>query len=281
MIITLIALYIVSTILPQVRAYQLTMLDVGQGDALLFETKLHESLLIDTGGNFNSTQNFANHSISKYHILPTLKQHNIKKIDYVVVTHPHLDHIGELDYLIKSLKVKNIIINANSFKIKELNHLKNNCLKKDIKLIDFKNKPQFFMNKAKVNLLDATISNSDNLNEQSIIIFIQYKSYKILLMGDATNNNEGNLIRKYHLYDIDILKVGHHGSRTSTSNILLKKIRPKIALISVGEKNKYRLPNPQIINRLKSFDIKIFQTNINGEVNILFKNQIEIHSQFN
>lgn len=79
MIISLIALYIVSTILPQVRDYQLTMLDVGQGDALLFETKLHESLLIDTGGNFNSTQNFANHSISKYHILPTLKRHNIKK----------------------------------------------------------------------------------------------------------------------------------------------------------------------------------------------------------
>ncbi|MFW2423887.1 DNA internalization-related competence protein ComEC/Rec2 [Staphylococcus cohnii subsp. cohnii] len=281
MIISLIALYIVSTILPQVRDYQLTMLDVGQGDALLFETKLHESLLIDTGGNFNSTQNFANHSISKYHILPTLKRHNIKKIDYVVVTHPHLDHIGELDYLTKSLKIKNIIINANSFKIKELNHLKNTCLKKDIKLIDFKNKLQFFMNKAKVNLLDATISNSDNLNEQSIIILIQYKSYKILLMGDATNNNEENLIHKYHLYNVDILKVGHHGSRTSTSNNLLKAIRPKIALISVGEKNKYRLPNPQIINRLKSFDIKIFQTNINGEVNILFKNQIEIHSQFN
>ncbi|PTF61106.1 hypothetical protein BUY34_12710 [Staphylococcus cohnii] len=100
-------------------------------------------------------------------------------------------------------------------------------------------------------------------------------------MGDATNNNEENLIHKYHLYNVDILKVGHHGSRTSTSNNLLKAIRPKIALISVGEKNKYRLPNPQIINRLKSFEIKIFQTNINGEVNILFKNQIEIHSQFN
>ncbi|OIS34924.1 hypothetical protein RES13_12425, partial [Staphylococcus cohnii] len=110
---------------------------------------------------------------------------------------------------------------------------------------------------------------------------IQYKSYKILLMGDATINNEENLIHKYHLYNVDILKVGHHGSRTSTSNNLLKAIRPKIALISVGEKNKYRLPNHQIINRLKSFDIKIFQTNINGEVNILFKNQIEIHSQFN
>ncbi|PTF33087.1 MBL fold metallo-hydrolase, partial [Staphylococcus cohnii] len=153
----------------------------------------------------------------------------IKKINYVVVTKPQLEHIGRLDNLTKKIKIKNIISNANSFKIKELNHLKNTSLKKDIKLIDFKNKPQFFMNKAKVNLLDATISNSDNLNEQSIIILIQYKSYKILLMGDATNNNEENLIHKYHLYNVDILKVGHHGSRTSTSNNLLKAIRPKIA----------------------------------------------------
>src|SRR5699024_12706757 len=105
-------------------------------------------------------------------------------------------------------------------------------------------------------------------------IINQYKSYKILLMENATNNNEEKLIHKYHLYNIDILKVGHHGSRTSTSNNLLKAIRPKIALISVGEKNKYRLPNPQIINRLKSFDIKIFKTNFNGEVSILDRKRV-------
>ncbi len=280
MSITLITLYIVSTMLPQVHAYQLTMLDVGQGDSLLFETQYHESLLIDTGGNFNSKQKVANHNISRYHILPTLKRHNVKELDYVIITHPHLDHMGELSYLIKQLKIKSIIINANSFKMKELNLLKVKCIKKGIKLIDFKNKSQFFMNKAKLNLLDATIPNSNNLNEQSIIILIQYNSYKILLMGDATNHNEEKLIHKYHLSNVNILKIGHHGSRTSTSNSLLQSIRPKIALISVGEKNKYGLPNRQIIDRLRYNNIKVFQTNVNGEVNILFKDQIEIKSQY-
>lgn len=280
MSITLITLYVVSTMLPQVHAYQLTMLDVGQGDSLLFETQYHESLLIDTGGNFNSKQKVANHNISRYHILPTLKRHNVKELDYVIITHPHLDHMGELSYLIKQLKIKSIIINANSFKMKELNLLKENCIKKGIKLIDFKNKSQFFMNKAKLNLLDATIPNSNNLNEQSIIILIQYNSYKILLMGDATNHNEEKLIHKYHLSDVNILKIGHHGSRTSTSNSLLQSIRPKIALISVGKKNKYGLPNRQIIDRLRYNNIKVFQTNVNGEVNILFKDQIEIKSQY-
>src|SRR5699024_3271759 len=82
MSITLITLYVVSTMLPQVHAYQLTMLDVGQGDSLLFETQYHESLLIDTGGNFNSKQKVANHNISRYHIILTLKRHNIIKTFY-------------------------------------------------------------------------------------------------------------------------------------------------------------------------------------------------------
>src|SRR5699024_10210451 len=203
MSITLITLYVVSTMLPQVHAYQLTMLDVGQGDSLLFETQYHESLLIDTGGNFNSKQKVANHNISRYHILPTLKRHNVKELDYVIITHPHLDHMGELSYLIKQLKIKSIIINANSFKMKELNLLKVKCIKKSILLIYFKNKSQFFINKSILNLLDATIPNSNNLNEQSIIILIQYNSYKILLMGDATNLNEEKLIHKYHLSNVN------------------------------------------------------------------------------
>src|SRR5699024_11540811 len=143
------------------------------------------------------------------------------------------------------------------------NLLKVKCIKKGIKLIDFKNKSQFFMNKAKLNLLDATIPNSNNLNEQSIIILIQYNSYKILLMGDATNLNEEKLIHKYHLSNVNILKIGHHGSCTSTSNSLLQSIRQKKDLISVGEINKYIFLNHQII------DILIYNTFIVFIINIL------------
>ncbi|MDW8551746.1 DNA internalization-related competence protein ComEC/Rec2 [Staphylococcus nepalensis] len=273
-IFALVILYIFSTVIPQSKDYQLTMLNVGQGDAFLFETQKHEVLLIDTGGQFNSKQTTPNHNISKYHILPTLKRHNIKKIDYVVITHPHIDHMGELEYLIQKQPIENIIINQKSFKPEELNHLRETSQKYNVKLLDFKNKPRFLMDKAHINLLDATILNSDNLNEQSIIILIQYRKYKILLMGDATMNNESILMQKYNLYNVDVLKVGHHGSKTSTSEALLQATKPKIALISAGNNNRYGLPNKLVINKLQSLGAKILQTHTDGEVSILFRDNI-------
>lgn len=273
-IFALVILYIFSTVIPQSKDYQLTMLNVGQSDAFLFETQKHEVLLIDTGGQFNSKQTTPNHNISKYHILPTLKRHNIKKIDYVVITHPHIDHMGELEYLIQKQPIENIIINQKSFKPEELNHLRETSQKYNVKLLDFKNKPRFLMDKAHINLLDATILNSDNLNEQSIIILIQYRKYKILLMGDATMNNESILMQKYNLYNVDVLKVGHHGSKTSTSEALLQATKPKIALISAGNNNRYGLPNKLVINKLQSLGAKILQTHTDGEVSILFRDNI-------
>ncbi|MBO1237432.1 DNA internalization-related competence protein ComEC/Rec2, partial [Staphylococcus nepalensis] len=103
---------------------------------------------------------------------------------------------------------------------------------------------------------------------------IQYRKYKILLMGDATMNNESILMQKYNLYNVDVLKVGHHGSKTSTSEALLQATKPKIALISVGNNNRYGLPNKLVINKLQSLGAKILQTHTDGEVSILFRDNI-------
>ncbi|WP_241957881.1 ComEC/Rec2 family competence protein [Staphylococcus equorum] len=252
------------------------MLDVGQGDAILFETNRQESLLIDTGGKLLQEGESSQHNISKFHILPTLKKHGIKKIDYLIVTHPHIDHMGELNFLIEKYPIKNIIINKNSYHLKELKSLVNICKSFNIKLLDFKSIQSFSLNKAKIKLLDATITTSNDLNEQSIITLIEYDKFKILLMGDASKNNEQLLLNKYHLENIDILKVGHHGSKTSSSATFIDTLQPKISLISVGQNNRYKLPNKEIVESLKSINSQVLQTSENGEISITLNPNFEL-----
>ncbi|MDG0842585.1 DNA internalization-related competence protein ComEC/Rec2 [Staphylococcus equorum] len=274
-------LYIVVTVLPLSNDYKLTMLDVGQGDSILFETNKQESLLIDTGGKLLQEGESNQHNISKFHILPTLKKHGIKKIDYLIVTHPHIDHMGELNFLIEKYPIRNIIINKSSYYLKELKSLAILCKSFNIKLLDFKSIQSFALNKAKIKLLDATITRSNDLNEQSIITLIEYDKFKILLMGDASKNNEQLLLNKYQIENIDILKVGHHGSKTSSSSSFINVLQPKISLISVGQNNRYKLPNEEIIERLKSINSQILQTSENGEISITLNSNSGLSANLN
>ncbi|PTE95092.1 ComEC/Rec2 family competence protein, partial [Staphylococcus equorum] len=172
--------------------------------------------------------------------------------------------------------VKNIIINKKSYHLKELKSLVNICKSYNIKLLDFKSMQSFSLNKAKIKLLDATITTSNDLNEQSIITLIEYDKFKILLMGDASKNNEQLLLNKYHLENIDILKVGHHGSKTSSSASFIDTLQPKISLISVGRNNRYKLPNKEIVERLKSINSQVLQTSENGEISITLNSNFEL-----
>ncbi|WP_238597599.1 DNA internalization-related competence protein ComEC/Rec2 [Staphylococcus edaphicus] len=278
-IIVFIILFFVVTILPNSDEYKLTMLNVNQGDAILFETAKQESMLIDTGGVLSRKGDRTNHMLSKLRILPTLKKHGLRKLNYLIITHPHVDHMGELSYLIGKYQIEHIIINKDSFNINQLNALETQCQKHGIKLLDFKYFNHFVLSKANINLLNATIQNSTDLNEHSIITLIQYNNIKILLMGDASKNNESLLLKKYNLKNLDILKVGHHGSKTSSGSNFINIIHPRISLISVGQKNKYNLPNIEVIYRLKAMDSKIYMTSHSGEVTITLSKDIQIKTQ--
>ncbi|MFQ3905999.1 MBL fold metallo-hydrolase [Staphylococcus sp. Mo2-7] len=210
-----------------------------------------------------------------------MKKQGIKKIDYLIVTHPHIDHMGELNFLIEKYPIKNIIINKSSYQLKELKSLVNICKSFNIKLLDFKSIQSFSLNKAKIKLLDATITTSNDLNEQSIITLIEYDKFKILLMGDASKNNEQLLLNKYHIENIDILKVGHHGSKTSSSASFINTLHPKISLISVGQNNRYKLPNEEIVERLKNTNSQVLQTNENGEISITLNSNFGLSTNLN
>ncbi|RIM18367.1 DNA internalization-related competence protein ComEC/Rec2 [Staphylococcus chromogenes] len=258
---------------------EMILIDVGQGDAILFKSRTHKTLLIDTGGQLPHLKQRSNFNITERKLYPTLKSKGITQIDYLLITHDHADHMGELKELADKVTIKNIIINPHHFN-RDLLH----------EVIDITKSEQAILHSAfelktlkldefQFQFLNATIKNSENPNEHSIITLANIYNNRILLMGDATVANEDLLRQKYNIPKINILKVGHHGSKTSTSENFLATIRPEIALISSGKNNMYRLPHPEILERLSKQDIATYNTAENQNLTIQFTSENYILSK--
>ena len=236
----------------------ITMIDVGQGDSILIHSN-KESILIDTGGKVSS-----NTSIAENTIIPILKSLGIKRIKYLILTHGDYDHMGESLNLIENFKVKTVIFNVGNY-----NYLEQELIKKlnKKKIPYYQNVEELSLNKNKLYFLNTKLY--DNENDNSSVIYTNINNHKILLMGDAGVGVEEELIKKYNLKNIDILKVGHHGSKTSSSIDFINYINPKISLISVGEDNKFNHPNQEVLEVLKNG--KIYRTDKEGTITIKLK----------
>ncbi|MGN1379962.1 MAG: DNA internalization-related competence protein ComEC/Rec2 [Bacilli bacterium] len=231
-------------------------LDVGQGDSSLIYSK-HKVILIDTGGNDNI-------KVSD-NTIKFLKSTGKSKINYLVLTHGDYDHMGEAMNLVNNFKVEKVIFNCGEF----------NELEKDlIKVLD-KKKILYYSCIKELNIDDNKLyflNNKDygNENDNSSVIYTKLNNYKFLFMGDAGVEVEEDLIEKYNLQDIDVLKVGHHGSKTSSSKKFIDEIEPKYSIISVGKNNRYRHPNKEVLNNIK--DSKIYRTDLDGSIMFKIKN---------
>ena len=231
-------------------------LDVGQGDSSLIYSK-HKVILIDTGGNDNI-------KVSD-NTIKFLKSTGKSKINYLVLTHGDYDHMGEAINLVNNFKVEKVIFNCGEF----------NELEKDlIKVLDKKKIPYYSCIK-ELNIDDNKLyflNNNDygNENDNSSVIYTKLNNYKFLFMGDAGVEVEEDLIEKYNLQDIDVLKVGHHGSKTSSSKKFIDEIEPKYSIISVGKNNRYGHPNNEVLNNIK--DSKIYRTDLDGSIMFKIKN---------
>ena len=247
------------------RITYIKMIDVGQGDSILIHSN-NESILFDTGGKMSFSEEEKS-SIVLNTTIPLLKSLGIRKLKYLVLTHGDADHMGEAKYLIKNFNVENILINEGKLNYleKELISLTSNVeVAKEGKYISC----------GDIDLVQLNTDLSDE-NDSSQVYYGKYNDITLLFTGDASLKSEEYILNNYDIGEIDILKVGHHGSKTSTGKKLLETIKPKYALISCGKDNKFGHPNESVLNNL--IDSKIYRTDINGSVKIkITNNKIQI-----
>lgn len=242
----------------------LMFLDVGQGDSILIHSK-DKTMLVDTGGVINYSrekwQERKNRkSLTNYVTIPVLKKLGIRKIDYLVLTHGDFDHMGEALKLIKQYRVEDIYLNQGNF-----NSLEKNVIKKYRHVYQIREKEEIVL--GNINIVQINKKFSDE-NDSSSILLMYYKNKKILLTGDASKKSEEYILNKYNIGKIDVLKIGHHGSMTSTSDELLKELRPSLAIISCGKNNRFNHPHKETIDKLKEYRIKYLRTDISGTIRI-------------
>lgn len=235
----------------------LVMLDVGQGDSILLKSH-NQAVLVDTGGISSYGNENKDGQIFYNTINPYLKSQGIKKLNYLILTHGDKDHLGEAKTIIENMSVKKIILNSN-----RLNYYEQQLIGK--KTIIAKEGLNFKVGKL---LFIQLNKNLQDENDSSQIYLVRYKNTKILLTGDASTKSEKELLENYDIGKIDILKVGHHGSKTSTSEELLKVTKPKLALISCGIDNKFSHPNKETLLNLQKYSVKYLITKDYGTISI-------------
>ena len=241
---------------------EVSILDVGQGDSSLIRLK-NKNILIDTGGNIN-------YDISKNILIPYFKSVGIKKIDYLVLTHGDYDHMGEAINLVENFKAAKVIFNCGLY-----NDLENEL----IEVLD-KKKIKYYSCIKELNIDNNKLhflqtKEYDNENENSNVIYTELNGYKFMFMGDAGVEKEKDILEKYNVSKIDVLKIGHHGSKTSSDKNFIDEMNPKYSVISVGKNNRYGHPNKEVLENLENS--KIYRTDINGEIQIkIIRNNFSI-----
>lgn len=228
-------------------------LDVGQADSSFIELPNKETILIDAGEKKDSDK------IIKY-----IKDLGYKKIDYVIATHPHADHIGGMKDIIDSFDIGDIYMPKVVATSKTYENLLLKIQEKGLKIHTGKSGVEIINNdNLLVQILAPNKDKYSSYNNYSIVLKITYKENVFLYMGDAEELSEGEITGNIKS---DVLKVGHHGSDTSSSREFISRVRPSYAIISVGENNNYNHPSSKTIKNLEKYTNNIYRTDLNGNI---------------
>lgn len=244
-------------------------IDVGQGDSALIITENNKSILIDTGGKLSYKteswkQKNKEYNLMSLSIIPFFKSIGLKKIDYLLITHGDADHAGYALELLDNFKIIN----------KYTNKGRKNTLEKKLNINSLE---ESYLKIDNIEIYSLNNNIYNNENKDSLVLLIKIYNNKFLFMADADKEVEKSIIEKYNLKDIDFLKVGHHGSKTSTDMTFINKINPKYSIISVGKNNKFGHPNIETLETLKNR--KTLRTDKSGTIRITInKNEFIINT---
>jgi len=231
-------------------------IDVGQGDSILIQVN-NKNLLIDAGPK-SDNKKFLNY----------LSDLNLQKLDYVIATHPHEDHIGNMSDVIDDYKVLNFYAPKVQTTTKTFEKMIESLKSKNLKINVLKRGTDSINlgENTKITVFSPTKDLYEDLNNYSPVIKIQYGKTSFLFTGDAQKDVEEEILASNEDISANVLKVGHHGSSTSTTQDFLNKVHPIIGVISVGQDNSYNHPNGDTLKRLTENKITIYRTDKDGTV---------------
>ena len=229
-------------------------IDVGQADAILL-TLNNASMLIDAGNNADGEL-----------VVNYISNNGISKLDYVIGTHPHEDHIGGLDDVIKNFDIETILMPKVQNNTRTFEDVLDAITDKNLQITSPKVGDTYDFSEAQFTILSCKNENTDELNTASIVIRLVFDEQSYLFCADAEKENEYAMMSSGLTLKSNIIKIGHHGSTTSSLEKFLLMVEPEVAIISVGKDNDYGHPHDEIVNRLNKLGIKIYRTDLNGTI---------------
>ena len=233
------------------------VIDVGQGDSILVKNGEH-AMLIDAGERGNDQK-----------ILDYLRANSVEKLDYIVATHPHSDHIGSMPKVIEGIEVDNVIMPKLPKSMVPTTSIYQKLIKavkaSGAKVISAKAGDTYTLGDAKITVV-GPVGTPDDLNNASVVLKVVYGKNSFLFTGDAEAKSEKQILANGADIKADVLKLGHHGSSTSTSEEFLRVVSPSLALISCGKDNDYGHPHKETLEKLEKYNIPYERTDIKGTI---------------
>lgn len=259
-LIILITIFVLRLIPKDMKIY---FIDVGQGDSTLVITPTNKKILIDSGGS-----EYESFDVGKSTLFPYLLDRGIISLDYICISHFDSDHCQGFIYLLNNIEVKNIILSKQCEITNNFEEIMRIAKKKNINILRVEDGNILPIDRyVRFNILSPGKDLTEDINDNSIVMKLQYARISFLLTGDISENIEKELVDKYsNFLQSDILKIAHHGSDTSSCKEFIEQVNQKISLIGVGKNNKFRHPSKEVVKRLENIDSKIYRTDLNGEI---------------